>query len=81
MARPSVPALPGLDDDVRARACGLDDDSGEGERPIRRHLYHQSHRMPAPMVRAIDARSVTAQVKRARFAFTIDSFEPVWMHS
>jgi hypothetical protein len=32
------------------------------------------------MVRAIDARSVTAQVKRARFAFTFDSFEPVSMH-
>jgi hypothetical protein len=34
-------------------------------------LYHQqSHRIPAPVVRAIAPRSKTAQVKRARFAFT-----------
>ena len=32
---------------------------------------YQSHRIPAPTVRAIDARSISAQVKRARFAFTI----------
>ena len=70
-ARQSGPALPGLDDDVRTRACRLGDDDGDRERPVRRHLYHHSHRMPAPMVRAMDASSATAQVKRARFAFTI----------
>ena len=36
--------------------------------------------MPAPIARAMDASSATAQVKRARFAFTYDSFEPVSMH-
>jgi hypothetical protein len=32
-------------------------------------------RIPAPRLRAIDARSVTARVKRARFAFTIALLE------
>ena len=34
----------------------------------------QLHRMPAPRVRASDAMSASAVVKRARFAFTMDSF-------
>jgi len=34
----------------------------------------QSQRRPAPRVRASDARSASAVVKRARFAFTMDSF-------
>jgi len=32
------------------------------------------------MVKAMDASIATAQVKRARFAFTHDSFESIWLH-
>src|SRR5687768_9253122 len=34
--------------------------------------HHQSHRMPAPTVRASEARTVRAQESRARVLFTID---------
>src|SRR5262245_19218134 len=80
-ARPSRPALPGLHAEVRASGPRLGG-SNDGERgvPDRRHRDHQSQRMPAPMVRAMDASIATAQVKRARFAFTYDSFESVWLH-
>jgi hypothetical protein len=37
-------------------------------------VHGQDHRMPAPTVSAMAASVATAQVKRARFAFTIDSF-------
>ena len=43
------------------------DTVGRG-RDVCRH--GQFHRIPAPTVRAMLARSVSAQVKRARFAFT-----------
>jgi len=42
-----------------------------------KRVIGQSQRIPAPTVRAIDARSISAQVKRPRFVFTFDSFEPV----
>ncbi len=34
--------------------------------------HHQSHRIPAPTVRASDARTVSAHERRARVLFTID---------
>src|SRR5687767_13915809 len=34
--------------------------------------HHQSHRMPAPTVRASDARTVRARESRANVLFTID---------
>src|SRR5437764_10918524 len=34
-------------------------------------VHGQPHRTPAPRLRAINARNATAEVKRARFAFTI----------
>jgi hypothetical protein len=39
------------------------------------HAGHHSHqRKPAPIVRAIDARSARAHVRRTRLPFTVDSF-------
>jgi hypothetical protein len=66
----SVPALAGLDDQGRAceRHQCQDDPKGLS---LELRVQYQSHRIPAPTVRAIDARSISAQVKRARFAFTI----------
>ena len=63
----------------------LENESGAGERREHQHnpeglsLQHASHvdqlqRRPAPRVRASDAMSATVPVKRARFAFTMDSF-------
>jgi hypothetical protein len=63
----------------------LENESGTGERGEHQHnpeglsLQHASHvdqlqRRPAPRVRASDAMSATVPVKRARFAFTMDSF-------
>jgi len=42
--------------------------SGEAHPHVRVHGY--SHRMPAPRLRAIDARIATAQVMRVNFSFT-----------
>jgi hypothetical protein len=61
----------GLDDQGRAcerHQCQDDPDGLSLEDSLH---GHQSHRIPAPTVRAIDARSISAQVKRARFAFTV----------
>jgi hypothetical protein len=66
----STPAVTGLDDQGRAcerHQCQDDPDGLSLEDSLH---GHQSHRIPAPTVRAIDARSISAQVKRARFAFT-----------
>jgi hypothetical protein len=63
----------------------LENESGACERREHQHnseglrLQHASHvdqlqRRPAPRVRASDAMSATVPVKRARFAFTMDSF-------
>ena len=67
----SEPAVAGLDHQSGAcerHECKDDSDGLSLEDGL--HGY-QSHRIPAPTVRAIDARSMSAQVKRARFAFTI----------
>ena len=70
-----LPALPGLDDECRAGKRGKDHEDPKGLSLEEAGHPGQSQRIPAPMVRAIDARSITAQVKRPRFAFTFDSFE------
>src|SRR5215210_4555262 len=51
----SEPAMPR--DGAGFRRCGPDG--------------HQSHLIPAPRLKAMEARSMTAVVKRARFAFTM----------
>jgi hypothetical protein len=66
-----------LKDDGRA---GQDGEGGQDAERLKSHdvlhrQSHQSQRMPAPSVRAIDATSARTQVKRARFDFTSDS---VW---
>ena len=71
----STPAVTGLDDQGRAcerHQCQDDPDGLSLEDSLH---GHQSHRIPAPTVRAIDARSISAQVKRARFAFTVVPFQ------
>ena len=44
---------------------------GVGEVADHAHVHGQFHRMPAPRLSAIVARSAMAVVKRARFAFTL----------
>jgi len=68
-----VPALPCLDD--VGRACeGQQGDDQSDRLPPDIDPHRQSQRIPAPMVRAIAARSVRAQVKRKSLAFTPNSF-------
>src|SRR6478672_5024296 len=67
---PADPTLAGLEDDSAARKRHQCQDEAEGPGLEDRLHHQQSHRMPAPVARAIDASSMTAQVKRARFAFT-----------
>jgi hypothetical protein len=72
----SLPALPGLENECRAgeRADGQQHPKGLSLQ----HASHQSHqRSPAPIVRAIDATSARAHVRRTRLPFTSDSFESV----
>ena len=62
-----------------SRACQDREGSQDAERlkshDVLHRQSHQSQRMPAPSVRAMDATSARTQVKRARFDFTGDS---VW---
>ena len=68
-----VPALPCLDD--VGRACeGQQGDDQSDRLPPDIDPHRQSQRIPAPMVRAMAARSVRAQVKRKSLAFTPNSF-------
>jgi hypothetical protein len=68
----SAPALAGLEHEGGACEGRQGEDEAEGL-SYEEGLHHQSHRIPAPIDRAMDARSVRAQVKRARFAFTVCS--------
>ena len=72
-----MPPLAGLDDQGRAceRRQGEEHSKGlsledvlHGQTP---NQVGNPHRIPAPTVRAIAASSIKAQVKRARFAFTV----------
>ena len=47
---------------------------GAGLGGVAHAVHGQDQRMPAPTVSAMATSVATAQVKRARFAFTIDSF-------
>jgi hypothetical protein len=64
-----------LEDERGARQEGEGSQDPEGLKPhdVLHRQSHQSQRMPAPSVRAIDATSASTQVKRARFDFTCDS--------
>ena len=65
------PTLASLDDESAARERHECQDEAE-RLGLEDRLHHQrSQRIPAPVARAIVASSMTAQVKRARFAFTI----------
>jgi hypothetical protein len=76
----SLPAMTGVDHDIRISA-------NTGRRVVEMShgredgLHYQSHRIPAPTERASDASSISAQVKRARFAFTVYSFSMKVRHS
>ena len=63
--------MTGLDDQSQACERHQSKDDPDGLSLEERLHGQKSHRIPAPTVRAIDARSISAQVKRARFAFTI----------
>ena len=65
------PTLAGLDDEGRARERPEYQDDAE-RLSLEEGFHHQSHRMPAPTLSAREARTVTAQVKRANLPFTID---------
>ena len=76
----SLPAVTRLEHDGRA---GHDSESGEDPEGLKldevlHRQSHQSHRMPAPRVRAMDATSARTQVKRARFVFTRDSVSEIY---
>jgi predicted Fe-S protein YdhL (DUF1289 family) len=64
----SAPALPRFENERRAGKHADHDEEAEGLSLER--LHHHDHRMPAPSVRAVHARSATAKVKRARICFT-----------
>ena len=67
--RPGLPAVPGLDRD--GRVPGLSGGHGNVKGNRLAHGPHGSyHRIQAPADRAMAARTATAHVKRARFAFT-----------
>jgi hypothetical protein len=76
-----LPALSSLDDECGAGERGEDEQDPEGLSLESSGHRRQSQRIPAPTVRAMDARSISAHVKRARFFFTFDSFEPVGRRS
>jgi hypothetical protein len=63
-----APALTGFEDQCRAGEHHDRDPQSEGLRLDR--LLHHDHRIPAPSVRAVQASSATAKVKRARICFT-----------
>jgi hypothetical protein len=65
------PTLAGLDDEGRARERPEYQDDTE-RLSLEDGFHHQSHRIPAPTLSAREARTVTAQVKRANLPFTID---------
>ena len=67
------PALAGLEHECGTCQGHEGKDEAEGL-SSQEGLHHQSHRIPAPIDRAMTARSVNAQVKRARFAFTRSPF-------
>ena len=70
----SPPALTGLENESGAGQRGKDHEDSEGLSLENASHPDQDQRRPAPMVRAIDARSANAQVRRTRLPFTIDSF-------
>jgi hypothetical protein len=68
-----LPALSGLEHESRACDRGHDQEDPKGL--SLEHPGHQSNqRRPAPIVRAIDATSANAHVRRTRLPFTSDSF-------
>ena len=65
--------MPRLDDE--SRACERRQREEHAKRLCREDRLHSyAQRIPAPMVSAMAASSISAQVKRARFAFTGVSF-------
>jgi len=64
-----LPALTGLKNESRAREGHQRDEDSKVD-GLEDGLHGYDHRIPAPTVRAIAPSSMTAQVKRARFAFT-----------
>jgi hypothetical protein len=66
----SVPAVARLDDECGARERHQGDDDPEVRR-LDDVLHGYDHRIPAPTVRAMALSAITAQVKRARIAFTV----------
>ena len=66
----SLPALPRLENECRAGEGGQDQRAPGRPEPSACESSLTTSAVPAPIVRAIDARSARAQVKRTRFAFT-----------
>ena len=64
-----LPPLPGLDDE--AELASMVSTMSARKACVLSGSVIRYHRMPAPTVRAMAARTATTQVKRARFAFTI----------
>ena len=69
-----LPALPRLENEGGACQSGQGQKDPEGLSLQQASHSDQSQRRPAPRVRASDASSAMTPVKRARFAFTMDSF-------